>query len=345
MCSLARGLVVAATIGIPTADAEAQQTHLLVITGLGGDPVYTKQFHEWATMLIDAAQDRYALPDTNVTYLGEDPDLAPEMIDGRSIRENVESAIRSIGERVAPRDHVVIVLFGHGSFTDTARINLPRRDLSADEFAALLDGLNGQHVTFVNTASASGPFVEKLSGAGRTVVTATRTGGERNASVFGGYFAAAFADGAEEADQNKDQRVSMLEAFVYARSGVVQSYEAEGLLATEHAVLDDNGDGQGTDEPDPLGTAAGDGLVARTMFLTSGVGRQADTAFPDDPTLQALYQERQELETRVDELRRLRGGGDPETYQQELERLLINLALKSREIRELEAEKGAAQNR
>ena len=337
--------MLAVTIGLPTADAEAQQTHLLVITGLGGDPSYTQQFHEWATTLIDAAQDRYEIPEENVTYLGEDPELAPEMIDNLSIRENVESAIRSIGERAAPRDHVVIVFFGHGSFTDTARINLPRRDLSAEEFATLLGGLDGQHVTFVNTASASGPFVEKLSGPGRTVVTATRSGGERNASVFGGYFAAAFADGAEEADQNKDQRVSMLEAFVYARLGVVQSYEAEGLLATEHAVLDDNGDGQGTDEPDQLGAAAGDGLVARTMFFTNGVGRQAEMALPDDPTLRVLYQERQELETRVDELRRLRGGGDPETYQLELERLMIDLALKSRKIRELEAEKGAAQAR
>ena len=340
----ARALMLTVALGVTTVDAEAQQTHLLVITGLGGDPGYTAQFHEWATTLVAAAQDRYELPDQNVTFLSEDPDLAPDIIDDRSVRENVEAAIQSIADLAEPRDHVVIVLFGHGSFTDTARINLPKRDLSAEEFATLLDGLADQQVTFVNTTSASGPFVEKLSGTGRTVVTATRTGGERNASVFGGYFAAAFADDAEEADQNKDQRVSMLEAFVYARSRVVQSYEAEGLLATEHALLDDNGDGKGTDEPDPLGSGDGDGLVARTMFFTNGIGRRAEMAFPDDPTLLALYQERQELETRVDELRRVRGGGDPETYQQELERLMIDLALKSRQIRELEASKGAPEN-
>ena len=338
-----RAPMLTVAIGVFGVTAEAQQTHLLVITGLGGDLTYTEQFHEWATTLIDAAADRYELPAHNITYLSEDPDLAPDLIDDRSVRENVETAIRAIAARAAPRDHVVIVIFGHGSFTDTARINLPRRDLSAEEFAALLDSLGEQQVTFVNTASASGPFVEKLSGAGRTVMTATRTGGERNASVFGGHFVAAFADGAEEADQNKDQRVSMLEAYVYARSRVVQGYEAEGLLATEHALLDDNGDGEGTDEPDPLGSADGDGLVARTLFFTSGVGRRADMAFPDDPALQVLYQERQELETRVDELRRLRGGGDPETYQQELERLMIDLALKSRQIRELEAAKGGSQ--
>ena len=334
-----------ASVVIPSIAAEAQQTHLLVITGLGGDPEYTQQFHQWAMTLIDAAKDRYEVPTDGITYLGEKPDLAPDLIADRSTRENVEATIQSIADRASSGDHVVIVLFGHGSFTDAARINLPRRDLSAEEFAGLLDKLNGQQVTFVNTASASGPFVEKLSGSGRTVMTATRTGGERNASVFGGFFVDAFADGEEDADQNRDRRVSMLEAFTYARSRVVQSYEAEGLLMTEHALLDDNGDGEGTDEPDPLSGDAADGLIARTLFFTSGEGRRAEMAFPDDPELQALYQERQALETQVDELRRIRDGADPDQYQAELETIMIELALKSREIRELESAKGASQDR
>ena len=310
-----------ASVVIPSTVAEAQQTHLLVITGLGGDPEYTQQFHQWATTLIDAARTRYEVPSEGITYLGEQPDLAPDVIADRSTRENVEAAILSIADRASSGDHVVIVFFGHGSFTDAARVNLPRRDLSAEEFASLLEKLDGQQVTFVNTASASGPFVEKLSGIGRTVMTATKTGGERNAAVFGGYFVDAFSDGEEEADQNRDRRVSMLEAFTYARARVVQSYEAEGLLTTEHALLDDNGDGQGSDDPDPLSGDAADGLVARTLFFTSGAGRRTDAAFPDDPELQALYQERQELETRVDDLRRIRGGADPDQYQAELETL------------------------
>ena len=321
----------------------AQETHLLVVTGLGGDPDYTEQFHGWAMTLVDAATTRYEIPTENITYLGEDPTLSPDVIQDRSTKENIEAAFQAIADRASPRDHVVVVLFGHGSFTDEARINLPRRDLSAGEFAVLLDEFKSQQVTFVNTTSASGPFVEELSASGRTIMTATKTGRERNAAVFGGYFVEAFADGEEEADQNKDQRVSMLEAFVYARARVVQSYEAEGLLATEHALLDDNGDGEGSDEPDPLAGDATDGMVARTMFFTSGVGLRAAMAFPDDPELQALYEERQQLETRVDELRRLRGGADPEQYRQELETLMIDLALKSREIRQLEATKGAPQ--
>jgi len=234
-------LWVASWIAVPAA---AQQTHILVVAGLGGDPGYTTKFHEWATTLLDAAANRYEVPLDNLTYLGETPSLAPETIADRSSRENVEAAIDAIATRAEPGDHVVIVLFGHGSFTDAARINLPGRDLSADDFAVFLDRLAVEHVTFVNTASASGPFVEKLSGKGRVVMTATRTGGERNASVFGGYFVEAFADGEADADQNKDNRVSMLEAFVFARLRVEQSYDADGRLATEHALLDDNGDGE-----------------------------------------------------------------------------------------------------
>ena len=168
----------------------AQETHLLVITGLGGSAEYTELFHDWATTLIVAATERYELPSENVTFLGEKPELDPDLIDGKSLRENVEVAIEAIAERASPREHVVIVLFGHGSFSDKARINLPRHDLAAEDFQVLLDKLGSRHVTFVNTASASGPFLEKLSGEGRTVMTATKTGRERNASIFGGHFEA-----------------------------------------------------------------------------------------------------------------------------------------------------------
>ena len=319
------------------ATAGAQQTHVLVVTGLGGDSVYTERFHGWATTLMGAATVRYEVPEDNVTYLGEKPDLDADTIADRSTRENIETAVEAIADRAAPGDHVVIVLFGHGSFTDNARINLPGPDLSADGFAALLDRLRSQRVTFVNTTSASGPFVEKLSGEGRLVVTATRNGRERNASVFGGYFVEAFANGEEEADENKDRRVSMREAYSYAQQKVAREYEADGKLLTEHALLDDNGDGEGTNELDPL---TGDGLIARSLFFTGGVdAATAAMAFPNDPTLRPLYDERQALEERVEALRLIKDGTDPERYEKELEALLVELVLKSREVRRLEAAK------
>lgn len=329
-------LVASLALLVAAAPAAAQQTHVLVVTGLGGEADYTDQFHAWATTLLDAAATRYEVPAGNITYLGEKPDLDPDRIAERSSRENVAAAVDAIAARAEPGDHVVIVLFGHGSFAEEARINLPGRDLSADDFAELLDRLDVGHITFVNTASASGPFVEKLSGENRVVMTATRSGGQRNASMFGGYFVEAFAAGEPEADQNKDERISMLEAFEYARIRVEQTFEADGLIATEHALLDDNGDGDGSGEPDPLG---GDGTVARTLFFTGATGLRAGMAFPDDPELVALYEERDALEARVDELRRIRGAEPSEQYTEELERLLVDLALKSREIRQREAAK------
>ena len=211
-------------LGLSVQPALAQQTHLLVIVGLGGDPTFTEQFHGWAASLIDVATDRYGIPAENVTYLGEKGEIAPELIADRSTRDNVAAAIQVIADQSAPADHVAIVFFGHGSFTDVARLNLPGRDPSADDFAGFLDALGDRRVTFVNTASASGPFVEALSAEGRVIMTATKTGRQWNAAVFGGYFVEAFTGGEEEADQNKDQRISMLEAFTYARLKVTEDF-------------------------------------------------------------------------------------------------------------------------
>ena len=325
--------VIAALLFLTSIGVGAQQTHLLVVVGLGGDETYRELFHEWATILIEAASSRYGLPRERITYLGEDLELGPAVIDDRSTRENIGSAIESLADDAQRGDHVMVVIFGHGSSSGAPRVNLPGRDLSVDDFSDLLARLDGRFVTFVNTASASGPFVETLSAADRVVVTATRTGRELNASVFGGYFVRAFDEGESEADQNKDRRISILEAFTYARQKVEQEYEADGKLLTEHALLDDNGDGEGTPQPDPL---VGDGMFARTLFFSSGETTVAELAFPDDPELRRLYDERTALEERVEALQLLKGGTDAERYEQELETLLVELALKSRAIREIE---------
>ena len=133
-------------------------------------------------------------------------------------------------------------------------------------------------MVFVNTASASGPFVEALSGPGRVILAATRTGAEKYATLFGGPFVDAFAT--EAADTDRNGRVSILEAFDYARKQVAAAYQREGLLQTEHAILDDNGDKQGSMEP---GRQAKDGQSAAVLSLGSmraagGAGRPKSCA-------------------------------------------------------------------
>ena len=320
------------------APAAAQQTHVLVVTGLSGDPAYAEQFHGWATTLIDVAAGRYELPTENITWLAERVEADPERVDGRSTSENVEAAVAAIAERAEPDDHVLIVLIGHGSYQNgESRFNLPRRDLTAEDYGLLLDRLQAQRVTFVNAATSSGGFIQALSGEGRTVVTATRSGGQWNETVFGGHFVAAFADGSEESDQNRDGRVSVLEAFEYAVAQVNRAYESDGRLQTEHALLDDNGDREGTREPDPVSS---DGALARTLFITAGEGAGIP-GWPEDPALRALYQERLEIQEQIEALQATRGGTDEAIYQAELEKLLVAIALKGREIREAESAAGA----
>jgi hypothetical protein len=226
---------------------------------------------------------------------------------------------------------VLIVLVGHGaSATGAARFNLPGPDLTAADFAKLLDRLAAQSVVFANTASASGAFVEALSRKGRTVVAATKTEGEKNQTRFGEYFVAAFAEASADADTDKDGRVSVLEAFLWARARTADSYSREGQLLTEHAVLDDNGDGEGADAP---GQPGGDGAVARTLFLSSA-SSASPAADEADPEVRALVERRDGLEAKIAALKAAKGDTDPAAYARDLEQLLIELARVSRAVRE-----------
>jgi hypothetical protein len=196
--------------------------------------------------------------------------------------------------------------------------------MGAADFNTLLAKLPTKQVVFVNTASASGPFVETLSAPGRTIVTATRNGAEQYATLFGGYFVDALVS--EVADSDKNKRVTVLEAFQFAKAEVTKAYEREGLLATEHALLDDNGDKDGSPDPSP---SAKDGKVANIVAL----GAASTEGLPADPKIRALYLERRDMERRVEALRLLKESMEPGRYASELEKLVTAIALKTREIR------------
>jgi len=324
--------VVAAAIALlltAWAPAFAQGSHVLVIVGLGGDHENAERFHRWASAIVDAAKDRYALPPDSIVYLGEDPARDKARISGRSTRDAVDAAVTRLAAQARPGDRVFIVLIGHGaSATGEARFNLPGPDLAAPDFARLAARFAAQQVVLVNTASASGGFVAALSGKDRTVITATRTEGERNQTRFGEFFADALSTG--DADMDKDGRVSMLEAFAWTRLRVAESYERDGQLLTEHAMLDDDGDGKGTAEP---GQPGADGAVARTLFLSAGAGQSVPGA-DTDPATRALVEQRQALEDSIAALKASKEKTDPAAYASELERLLIDLARTSAAIKE-----------
>lgn len=311
--------------------ARAQETHVLVISGLGGEPIYQELFRSQATLLLDAARDRWGLSEGQLSWLAEDPMIAPERIEARSTRENVRNRIAELSDRIGSQDQVLIVLIGHGTESGgESKLNLPGPDLTASDLASWLDAFPSQTVAVVNTASASGGFLPVLSRERRIIVTATRSARERNRTHFGSFFAHAFSG--EGADSDKDERVSLLEAFSYARLEVERLYSRDNRLQTEHALLDDDGDGEGSMEP---GLGPGDGLLASRFFLAAE-RPAASLGRADDPELSALLKRKRELESAVAHLRARKDEMEPGAYEAELERLLLELASTNRAIRERE---------
>lgn len=315
--------------------AAAQDSHLLVVTGLEGDAEHGDRFFDWASRLVDTVRNKFQLPAERVIFLSEKPERDPKHVAGRSTRDAIDKALAGIAARAKPNDIVYVVLFGHGSSDgNDARFNLPGPDLAAADFGKLLGRFQTQRVVFVNTTSSSGEFVKALSGPRRTILTATRTGAERFDTQFGAFFVEALTS--ETADGNKDRRVSVLEAFLYARGQVQRAFEKQGFLQTEHALLDDDGDGEGIQDPDVLKP---DGRVAATLYLGTPPITGASGAPITDPALKALYEERLALERRISELGAIKSTMPPEKYEAELEKLATELALKNRDIKQREEKK------
>jgi len=314
---LLRVFVAGMTLARLTHAVSAQETHLLIVAGLGGEPQYAEAFRTWSSTLHAAAEKRLGLPRSRITYLSESPELDPGRANGRSTRDAIEKALGDIAGRCRPGDTLVVILFGHGSGAgEEARINLPGPDASARDFATWLVPFSLQRVVFVNTASASGDFQKVLAGKNRIILTATKSSQERNEAVFGRYFSEALSTDA--ADVDKNGQVSILEAFESAKAQVATEYQRERRLLTEHAVLED---GEG-------------GALARTTFLSGrsaeSAGRAADSS---DPALAALEGERRALEDKVEALKVRKSDLPQDRYDAELEQLLLSLAMKNEEIR------------
>jgi hypothetical protein len=304
---------------------------LLILVGLAGDPEHGELFHKWGGELAESA-GRLGVPADHVVYLIDQAQEGDKGVTGKATVEEISKTFDRFAKQATPEDAVYVVLIGHGSYDGkTAKFNLPGPDISAADFNAQFRKLPTKQIVFVDTTSASGPFVSELSAPGRVIIAATRNGAENYSTLFGGYFVDALTG--EEADADKNRRVSMLEAFQFAKAAVQRAYEKEGLLSTEHAVLDDNGDKAGSTDPSTNGP---DGKVASLL----AIGSAADAAaLPTDPKLRALVLEQRELEHRVESLRLLKESMEPAKYQSELEKLVTDLALKTREIRSLEGAK------
>ena len=202
------------------------ELYYLIVSGIGGSPVYDESFADTTAELASAAE-RTLGSDARVTVLSGDT----------ATRDALREAMGSLRDTLQPNDRLALFLIGHGSFDGTEyKFNLKGPDIEAAEFGELLDALPTQNLLIVNTTSASGPVLEDWAGEGRTIIAATRPSGrERNATRFAENWATALSSG--DADLDKNDSISAQEAFDFTARLVADSFELDGALATEHPEI------------------------------------------------------------------------------------------------------------
>ena len=308
------GFLIFITIASTAAKADDNELEIIAIVSTPGIDTYKTIFHKAANKWRKAA----ALGHVSITVIGQDP--IPE---GEQAND-AELLKQAIKDSAAPE--LWIVLIGHGSFDGRdAKFNARGPDFTDNEFASWLVNREGD-TAVINTTSASGSFLPELSGPNRIIITATQNEGEIDYARFGNYFPDAIA-GAAEADLDNDNQVSLLESFIFASKEVARFYENEGRIATEHALIDDNGDGKGSRAEWYEGTTA-------TRFVANSAEPDGELAgqkvlVKNDFERRLTVKQRKErdtLERRVKQLRRQRNTLEEEAYYTELESLLLRLA-------------------
>ena len=296
------------------------QTRVLIVSGAAGSDEYAEQQKKWRETLVAQLATRFAVPASRTVVLAE------KAADGlqAATAVNVRRALATIRASQGTADTLLVVLFGHGTFDGVdAKFNLVGPDLTSHEWREALTGIPGR-IVFVQTASASFPFLAALAAPNRVVMTATDSPQQKYDTVFGEHFVAAFTPEAAEADLDKDGRISMWEAFAYAADASKRYYQQRGQLSVERALLDDSGDGVGRD----VAKQGEDGLLASRLFLDPDPATASG-----DPSVTLLIGRRNTLETELDELRRKKGFMPPADYDRELERVIVDIARVSRDIR------------
>jgi hypothetical protein len=280
--------------------------YAVVVEGLGGEAQYAAQFHEQVEV-IKAASQPLASGGEVRAFLGQD-----------ATRDAVQSHLRALAKVVKRDDRVAVYLIGHGSFDGTEfKFNMPGPDLTGQDLRRLLDALPTENQLVVSTGSASGSLADVLKKESRVLITATRSGNERNATRFGGDFAAAFKE--PGADTDKSGSINAQEAFDFASRRVEDFFKRDTRIASEHPRIE--------------GTRAARFTVAQLQSATPV--RQSDS-----PERQRLAAERDAVNGRIEELRLRKEQTEEAAYLAELEKLLLELAAAEEKIEALD---GAAQ--
>jgi len=288
-------------------------TFYVTAAGLGGEPEYEQRFATWASDLDKIL--KAGGPDAHVITLKGD----------QATRANLESALKDVAKQAKPDDALVVMLIGHGSFDGYEyKFELPGPDITGVELASLLDRIPAGRQLVVNMTSSSGGSIAALQKQNRAVITSTKSGTEKNATIFARYWVEALRDPA--ADTDKNDTISALEAFRYAEEKTAKFYETQNRLATEHPVLEDTGRGEPVKTPSPEN---GKGLLAARITLLRTASAQA---VANDPAKQALLKKKEELDQQIDTLKYQKAAMPMDEYRKQLSGLLLELAKTQAEL-------------
>lgn len=289
-----------------------ERQHVVVVTGAEGTPEYGQMFAEWADRWEAAA----AAGDARLTRIGHDSEAS----DLQKLQQVLSESIS-----ISTTEPLWLVLIGHGTFDGrVARFNLRGPDLSAEQAAQMLQ-VSQRPLAIINCSSSSAPFINSLSGPDRTVITATKEGGEIQFARFGRFLSEAI--GGLEADVDRDGQTSLLEAWLFSVRQTEQYYQSDGRLATEHSLLDDNADGQGVRAELFSGVRvkksvqdrqAVDGQLARRWHL---IRSDAERSLSPEQRV-----ERDRLEEELEQLRQRKAELTEPDYLKQLEQILVPLA-------------------
>jgi hypothetical protein len=288
-------------------------SYYVTVAGLGGEPDYEQRFEELAKNL-DALFKASGSTAHVFTLSGPD-----------ATKAKLTDTLTQISHQAKPDDDFVLTMIGHGTFDSVEyKFNLVGPDISATDLAALCDRIPAKRQLIVNTTSSSGGSAAAFKKPGRAVITATKSGTEKNATVFARYWVAGLGD--EATDTDKNEAISALEAFRYADRKTAEFYEAQKRLATEHPQFEDTGKSDPVRAPS---TDSGEGLLLSSFTLVRlGEAQRAS----EDPAKRELLARREELERTVDTLKYQKAAMSEDDYKRQLTAALLELAKVQQEL-------------
>lgn len=287
------------------------ESSALIINGSPGDEESQKKFYLWTETTKNLLIAEMGFLPTRVTVL----------TDAKTTQADIKDAFAKLKDQVKPTDTFFLFLIGHGTYDGLDyKFNNVGPDLTGTDFSKLLSSLSASRIVVVNSTESSGGAIEAMAGKNRMIIAATKTGFESNKTVFYQYF----LDGLQKsaADENKDHKVSVWEAFKFAVDGVERFYKDEGRIATEHPQISDNGS--------PM-----TGVVPQVPVMASltsfNVDRPVTVA---DSKLQALLSEQKDIQQKIETLQINKASMLPEDFNKQIEDLILQSALKAQQIEE-----------